>query len=307
MTDQGARPPGRPRPAVLAACGLVTLLVLAAPAVAADCRLALALALDVSSSVDAREYSLQREGLARAFVDQEVARLFLQNKPVAVYVFEWASPSMQEPLLPGWLLVESEADLAHIAATLRKHPRTGARDLQRTTAVGAALVHASSALAAVPQCRAHTVDVSGDGRNNVGFEPRYVYANYPFDGVTVNALVITGAAGAQQPQRRRRPDRLVPLQCPARPRRLLDHRRRIRRFPARHEGEAPPRASDARRERVAGGWPSGMTDLPCLPRTLGGGSPAVGRSSFGHRQSRRQGLETPLIRTDLERSCKPSF
>ncbi len=199
MTDKGARPPGPPRPAVLAACGLVTLLVLAAPAVAADCRLALALALDVSSSVDAREYSLQREGLARAFVDQEVARLFLQNKPVAVYVFEWASPSMQEPLLPGWRLVESEADLAHIAATLRKHPRTGARDLQRTTAVGAALVHASSALAAVPQCRAHTVDVSGDGRNNVGFEPRYVYANYPFDGVTVNALVITGAAGPNNP------------------------------------------------------------------------------------------------------------
>lgn len=194
----------KPRPAYLAihaACGLATMLGLTSPAMAGNCRLGLVLALDVSSSVDEREYKLQREGLARALLDNEVVRLFLSDQSVAVYVFEWASPSMQEPLLPGWLLVESEDDLARIAQALLKHPRTGTHDVQRTTGVGAALVHASSTLAAAPEFGARTVDVSGDGRNNVGFEPRHVYATYPFDGVTVNALVVGDAvSGGSDPE-----------------------------------------------------------------------------------------------------------
>ncbi|EYD78273.1 identified by similarity to GB.1 [Rubellimicrobium mesophilum DSM 19309] len=176
------------------------LLALASPAGAGGCRLALVLALDVSSSVDEAEYGLQREGLARALVDPEVARLFLTGDPVALYVFEWASPSMQEALLPDWVLVETEDDLARVATTLLEHPRTGAHDRQRSTAVGAALIHAGEALGAASDCAARTVDVSGDGRSNVGFDPRYVYANYPFDGVTVNALVVSsGVQGGGHP------------------------------------------------------------------------------------------------------------
>jgi hypothetical protein len=191
-------PAAMPRLAVYAACGLA--MALASPALAGDCRLALVLALDVSSSVDEREYRLQREGLASALLDEEVVRLFLSDPPVAVHVFEWASPSMQEPLLPGWLLVEGEEDLGRIATALLAHPRTGTRDLQRATGVGAALIHAGAALAAAPACRAQTVDVSGDGRNNVGFEPRHVYATHPFDGVTVNALVVASGSAQGGPQ-----------------------------------------------------------------------------------------------------------
>ena len=176
--------------ALHAAWGMAALVGLASSALAGDCRLALVLALDVSASVDVREYDLQRRGLAAALVDPEVARAFLSDQPVAVYVFEWASPSMQEPIMPDWLLVESEADLARIASALLSHPRTGTNDRQRTTGIGAALIHASTALAAASGCRARTVDVSGDGRNNAGFDPRYVYSNYPFDDVTVNSLVV---------------------------------------------------------------------------------------------------------------------
>ena len=43
-------------------------------AAAAECRLALSLGLDVSSSVDAREYRLQTEGLAAALIAPEVRR-----------------------------------------------------------------------------------------------------------------------------------------------------------------------------------------------------------------------------------------
>ena len=54
--------------AIRAAWSLATLLGLASPALAEDCRLALVLALDVSGSVDAQEDLLQREGLAHALL-----------------------------------------------------------------------------------------------------------------------------------------------------------------------------------------------------------------------------------------------
>jgi Protein of unknown function (DUF1194) len=168
-------------------------LLIAAPAPAEDCRLALVLALDASASVDPHEYGLQRQGIARAIVDEEIARLFLAGPPVAVYAFEWASPWMQEPLTPGWLVVRSMDDLVRLARVLSSHPRTGGDETQGATAVGAALAYAASALERAPACTAWTVDVSGDGQNNTGLAPRQVYASGQLARVTVNALVIVGA------------------------------------------------------------------------------------------------------------------
>ena len=53
-----------PRLVLLALC-------LSQPA-GADCRLALALAVDVSRSIDAQDYVIQTDGLAAALSDQEV-------------------------------------------------------------------------------------------------------------------------------------------------------------------------------------------------------------------------------------------
>ena len=35
--------------------------------------------------------------------------------------------------------------------------------------------------------------MAGDGQNNEGFGPALAYAEFPFDGVTVNGLVVNGA------------------------------------------------------------------------------------------------------------------
>jgi len=176
-----------------AASSLAALLLIAAPARAEDCRLALVLALDASASVDPQEYDLQRQGLARAIVDEEIARLFLAGPPVAVHAFEWAGPSMQEPLTSGWLVVRSMDDVVRLARVLSSHPRSDSHNKQRTTAVGGALAYAASALEGAPACAARTVDVSGDGQSNTGLAPRQVYASGQLAGVTVNALVIVGA------------------------------------------------------------------------------------------------------------------
>ncbi|HMS95168.1 MAG TPA: DUF1194 domain-containing protein, partial [Tabrizicola sp.] len=52
---------------------ILSLICLAAPTTAsAECRLALALAVDVSRSIDVQDYSIQTEGLAGALEDAEV-------------------------------------------------------------------------------------------------------------------------------------------------------------------------------------------------------------------------------------------
>ena len=48
-------------------------------------------------------------------------------------------------------------------------------------------------LARSPKCLRKTLDMAGDGQNNEGFPPVTAYAEFPFDGVTVNGLVVNGA------------------------------------------------------------------------------------------------------------------
>ena len=44
-----------------------------------------------------------------------------------------------------------------------------------------------------PRCLRQTIDMAGDGQNNEGFGPLIAYREFPFDGVTVNGLVVNAA------------------------------------------------------------------------------------------------------------------
>jgi Ca-activated chloride channel homolog len=158
---------------------------------AAACRMALALALDVSSSVDAHEYALQSEGLAQALEDPEVREAALgPGGPIALAIYEW-SGRQQQVLVLDWTLVVAEADFDAVAAVVRGHPRSYA---EFPTALGYALGYGAALLRRSPPCGRKTLDVSGDGANNDGFEPHHAYAASDFRGVTVNALVVGGAS-----------------------------------------------------------------------------------------------------------------
>lgn len=156
----------------------------------AACRLALALALDVSSSVDAAEDALQREGLANALLAPEVqaAILSIPDLPVAVMAFEWSGRRQQSVLL-DWRLLDGPGDVASAAEAIRSSRRV--RD-DYPTAIGNALGYASGVFADSPDCLFRTLDVSGDGRNNDGFPPVLAYRHFPLDGIVVNALAIGG-------------------------------------------------------------------------------------------------------------------
>lgn len=164
-------------------------LLLGAPAGAGaqECRLALLLAMDVSSSVDVREDALQREGLARALVAPDVVAAFLEGDlPVALAAYEWSGRHNQS-LIVDWRLIANAAQLEAIAGELAASVRS---ENEFPTAMGYALGYGVRLLEAGPPCLFRTIDVAGDGVNNEGFGPLEAYAAFPFGGVTVNGLVV---------------------------------------------------------------------------------------------------------------------
>lgn len=168
---------------------LALALLTAGPA-QAQCRLALVLALDVSSSVDALEYDLQRVGLAAALDAPEVRHAILNGAQgeVALAVYEW-SGFFQHKLHLDWTVMRSDADIDEAVRTLAKMTRS--HD-DFPTAVGQALGFGATLLERGPTCMRRVIDISGDGINNYGFGPDAAYRNFPFDGVTVNGLVVLG-------------------------------------------------------------------------------------------------------------------
>lgn len=173
---------------VRVALSLAALAVLAGGPAAAGCRLALSLGLDVSSSVDAREYRLQTEGLAAALTAPEVVEAFLAapDAPVMLQVYEWSGWQQQTVRL-DWTEVTGAGDLARIAAALLGQRRSFE---QFPTALGLALRYGVRSLAA-QDCAKRTLDLSGDGTNNDGLPPEM--ARREIEGgpaITVNGLVV---------------------------------------------------------------------------------------------------------------------
>jgi hypothetical protein len=170
------------------AAGLALALLAAAAPAGAACRLALSLGLDVSSSVDAREYRLQTAGLAAALTAPEVMGAFLAvpGQPVMLQVFEW-SGWQQQLVRQDWVTIAGEGDLAEVAARLRRQSRSFE---QFPTALGFALIFGGRQLAERAECARRTLDISGDGTNNDGVSPEMARREFPMAGVTVNGLVV---------------------------------------------------------------------------------------------------------------------
>jgi hypothetical protein len=154
----------------------------------ADCRQALALGLDVSGSVDAREYRLQINGLAAAFDNSAVREALLASPgaPIAVMVYEWSGPSDQIVIAP-WVSMVDAATLNGFIETLLQ---TARRDVSPGTALGTAMTLGAFYLDEKPDCWKQTLDISGDGKSNLGPRPRDVKNRISARGITVNALVV---------------------------------------------------------------------------------------------------------------------
>ncbi len=176
----------------------VMALMIANAAQATECRLALLLALDISSSVDETEDALQRGGMAAALSSAQVeAALFAGDMPVALAAFEWSGRYNQEIILE-WSLIKTRADVRRAAQVIADSRRSYN---EFPTAMGEALAFGSAMFSRAPRCLTQTIDMAGDGENNEGAGPVAAYATPAFDNITVNGLVVANAADFQTEER----------------------------------------------------------------------------------------------------------
>ena len=171
---------------VRACLAILMTMWLAIPAQA--CRQALAMGLDVSGSVDSREYSLQLNGLADALSNAEViaALLAQPDAPVNLAIYEWSGGRYQR-LIIDWTAIEDRNTIDAVADRLRRWTRS---DAPENTGLGAAMRFGAELLRASPNCDQWTLDISGDGKNNDWPRPIQVKNSGALASVTVNSLVI---------------------------------------------------------------------------------------------------------------------
>ena len=150
--------------------------------------LELALAVDVSGSIDAQEARLQREGYIAAFRHRDVIRAIEGGilGRIAVAYYEWAGYGHHK-IIADWTQIEgAKTALAFAAKLTEEPPQTASR-----TAIGSAIAFA------VPYFDRNdfvgtrrVVDVSGDGPNNWGLAAPLGRDIAVAAGITVNGLPI---------------------------------------------------------------------------------------------------------------------
>ena len=155
-----------------------------APAARA-CDLALALAVDVSGSVDSGEFRIQMDGLATGLRDPIVSEALVRGQARLMLV-QWTGASRQRVTIP-WTRIDSFEALDRFADDVAKDPRVW-RNF--STAIGEALEMTLANFDTVSDCKRHLIDLSGDGVSNEGVEPTQVHRALRDLGVTVNALAI---------------------------------------------------------------------------------------------------------------------
>ena len=167
--------------------GLVGVLLLAGLPADAECRIALALAVDVSRSISADDYAIQRGGLIAALADPGVQSAFLSSRGhVALAVYEWAGREYQA-MIVDWVRIDDPGDLAAVAALVATQQQVSQH---LPTALGSALEYGRQVMADAPDCAVQVLDVAGDGRNNDGISPADAYARRDFGELVVNGLAI---------------------------------------------------------------------------------------------------------------------
>jgi Protein of unknown function (DUF1194) len=150
--------------------------------------LALVLAVDCSFSVDADEFALQMQGLGAAFQRADVKAAIAHGnlQRIAVSVVEWSDSASQATVVP-WTIITSSEDADRFGETLKSTRRNLA---QGGTSISSALVYSAALLSKAPRSPRQVIDVSSDGRNNIGAPVNGVRDRLVASGITINALAI---------------------------------------------------------------------------------------------------------------------
>ena len=125
----------------------------------------LVLAVDISRSVDDVEYDLQMTGIAKAFRNPEIIDLIGQHYGVAVTLFQWDEDVDKQHMIP-WRLLRDPASVLSFAAKVDALERD---PIRRFTGIGRAIDFGVRLISENEfSGRLLKIDISGDGRDNIG-------------------------------------------------------------------------------------------------------------------------------------------
>ena len=150
--------------------------------------LLLVLSSDVSRSVDAPKFKLQRDGYAAAIVNPRVIQAIRSGAlgKIAISFVEWSGVGAQKIVI-DWTVIRDEATAKDFSAQIIEAPRAFAD----RTSISGGIDFAMAQLARAPfQSNRRAIDVSGDGTNNSGRDVVDARDEALAKGVTINGLVI---------------------------------------------------------------------------------------------------------------------
>ena len=177
--------------ALFTTLAVTTIAVLAgspAARAAEEVDLLLVLSSDVSRSIDAPKFKLQRDGYAAAIMNPRVIQAIRSGAlgKIAISLVEWSGVGAQKIVI-DWAIIRDEATAKDFSAQVIEAPRAFAD----RTSISGGIDFAMAQLARAPfQVNRRTIDVSGDGTNNSGREVTDARDEALAKGVTINGLVI---------------------------------------------------------------------------------------------------------------------
>jgi hypothetical protein len=153
-----------------------------------DVDLLLVLAADVSRSIDATKFQLQRDGYAAAISDPRVLETIKSGRlgRIGLTFVEWSGIGAQHVVI-DWTAVGDGASAKDFGDRLLEAPRSFAD----RTSISGAIEFAMDQFAHAPfKASRRIVDISGDGTNNAGRDVTSARDEAVAQGVTINGLVI---------------------------------------------------------------------------------------------------------------------
>ena len=173
---------------LLASLVAAAILVPTAAHAAENVDLLLVLAVDVSRSIDATKFQLQREGYAAAVADPHVLEAIHSGRTgrIGLTFVEWSGVGAQKVVI-DWATIGDTDSAKGFGDRLLEAPRSFAD----RTSISGAIEFAMGQLDKAPyEAARRTIDVSGDGTNNAGRDVAALRDEAVAKGITINGLVI---------------------------------------------------------------------------------------------------------------------
>ncbi|MGA9947609.1 MAG: DUF1194 domain-containing protein [Xanthobacteraceae bacterium] len=153
-----------------------------------DVDLLLVLAADVSRSIDAAKFQLQRDGYAAAVSDPRVLDTIKSGHfgRIGLTFVEWSGIGAQHAVI-DWTTIGDGASAKEFGDRLLEAPRSFAD----RTSISGAIEFAMDQFTHTPfTATRRIIDISGDGTNNAGRDVASARDDAVAQGVTINGLVI---------------------------------------------------------------------------------------------------------------------